>query len=108
MAARPKRAIGKELDLIGQGIGELGLAGPPRLGPRMRPGTDRRRGRRRPAARHGQRVPRNTRMMSAASMVDLGSFGENRGEIFMALTAEDFYRSSNGDRWQRIRDTASG
>ena len=26
----------------------------------------------------------------------------------MALTAEDFYRSSNGDRWQLIRDTASG
>jgi hypothetical protein len=23
-------------------------------------------------------------------------------------TAEDFYRSSNGDRWQLIRDTASG
>ena len=26
----------------------------------------------------------------------------------MAITAEDFYRSSNGDRWQLIRDTASG
>jgi hypothetical protein len=26
----------------------------------------------------------------------------------MALTAEDFYRSSNGDRWQLIRDTAFG
>ena len=25
----------------------------------------------------------------------------------MALSAEDFYRSSNGDRWQLIRDTAS-
>jgi hypothetical protein len=25
----------------------------------------------------------------------------------MALRAEDFYRSSNGDRWQLIRDTAS-
>jgi len=25
----------------------------------------------------------------------------------MAITAEDFYRSSNGDRWQLIRDTAS-
>jgi hypothetical protein len=30
------------------------------------------------------------------------------GAIFMAITAEDFYRSSNGDRWQLIRDTASG
>jgi hypothetical protein len=26
----------------------------------------------------------------------------------MAITAKDFYRSSNGDRWQLIRDTASG
>jgi hypothetical protein len=26
----------------------------------------------------------------------------------MAITAEDFYRSSNGDRWQLIRDSASG
>ena len=26
----------------------------------------------------------------------------------MAMTVEDFYRSSNGDRWQLIRDTASG
>jgi hypothetical protein len=26
----------------------------------------------------------------------------------MAITAEDFYRSSNGDRWQLIRDPASG
>ena len=26
----------------------------------------------------------------------------------MAITAEDFYRSSNGDRWQLVRDTASG
>ena len=26
----------------------------------------------------------------------------------MALSAEDFYRSSNGDRWQLIRDTTSG
>ena len=26
----------------------------------------------------------------------------------MARTVEDFYRSSNGDRWQLIRDTASG
>ena len=26
----------------------------------------------------------------------------------MAITAEDFYRSSNGDRWQLIRDIASG
>jgi hypothetical protein len=25
----------------------------------------------------------------------------------MAITAKDFYRSSNGDRWQLIRDTAS-
>src|ERR1700730_5851614 len=30
------------------------------------------------------------------------------GAIIMALSAEDFYRSSNGDRWQLIRDTASG
>lgn len=30
------------------------------------------------------------------------------GAIFMAITAEDFYRSSNGDRWQLIRDIASG
>jgi hypothetical protein len=28
--------------------------------------------------------------------------------LFMAITTEDFYRSSNGDRWQLIRDTASG
>jgi hypothetical protein len=26
----------------------------------------------------------------------------------MATTTDDFYRSSNGDRWQLIRDTASG
>jgi hypothetical protein len=26
----------------------------------------------------------------------------------MAITAKDFYRSSNGDRWQLVRDTASG
>ena len=26
----------------------------------------------------------------------------------MSLTTEDFYRSSNGDRWQLIRDTSSG
>ena len=26
----------------------------------------------------------------------------------MALSAEDFYRSSNGDRWQLIRDATSG
>ena len=26
----------------------------------------------------------------------------------MAMTAKDFYRSSNGDRWQLIRNTASG
>jgi hypothetical protein len=26
----------------------------------------------------------------------------------MALSVEDFYRSSNGDRWQLIRDTAAG
>jgi hypothetical protein len=30
------------------------------------------------------------------------------GAIFMATTAKDFYRSSNGDRWQLIRDIASG
>jgi hypothetical protein len=32
----------------------------------------------------------------------------SRGAIFMAMTAKDFYRSSNGDRWQLIRETASG
>ena len=26
----------------------------------------------------------------------------------MALSTENFYRSSNGDRWQLIRDPASG
>jgi len=26
----------------------------------------------------------------------------------MAMSVEDFYRSSNGDRWQLICDTASG
>lgn len=26
----------------------------------------------------------------------------------MVLSAEDFYRSSNGDRWRLIRDTTSG
>jgi len=26
----------------------------------------------------------------------------------MAITTDDFYRSSNGDRWQLVRDTASG
>jgi hypothetical protein len=26
----------------------------------------------------------------------------------MALSTRDFYRSSNGDRWQLVRDTASG
>ncbi len=33
---------------------------------------------------------------------------QSTGAIVMAITAEDFYRSSNGDRWQLIRDTASG
>src|SRR2546427_9428243 len=33
---------------------------------------------------------------------------QSAGAIFMAITAEDFYRSSNGDRWQLIRDPASG
>ena len=33
---------------------------------------------------------------------------QSTGTIFMAITAEDFYRSSNGDRWQLVRDTASG
>ena len=32
----------------------------------------------------------------------------SRGAIFIAITAKDFYRSSNGDRWQLIRDIASG
>jgi hypothetical protein len=26
----------------------------------------------------------------------------------MAITKEDFYRSSNGDRWRLVRDTDSG
>jgi hypothetical protein len=26
----------------------------------------------------------------------------------MALSVQDFYRSSNGDRWQLVRDPASG
>jgi hypothetical protein len=26
----------------------------------------------------------------------------------MSITAQDFYRSSNGDRWQLVRDTDSG
>jgi hypothetical protein len=26
----------------------------------------------------------------------------------MALTTKDFYRSSNGDRWQLVHDNASG
>ena len=26
----------------------------------------------------------------------------------MPITAQDFYRSSNGDRWQLVRDTDSG
>ena len=26
----------------------------------------------------------------------------------MGITTDDFYRSSNGDRWQLIRDTGSG
>jgi hypothetical protein len=26
----------------------------------------------------------------------------------MAITTEDFYRSSNGDRWQLVRETAWG
>jgi hypothetical protein len=34
--------------------------------------------------------------------------GLGTGAIFMTITAKDFYRSSNGDRWQLIRDTASG
>jgi len=33
---------------------------------------------------------------------------QSAGAVFMAITTEDFYRSSNGDRWQLIRDTASG
>src|ERR1700757_4562657 len=33
---------------------------------------------------------------------------QSTGAVFMAITTEDFYRSSNGDRWQLIRDTASG
>ena len=38
------------------------------------------------------------------------SIGESlaREAILMDITAEDFYRSSNGDRWQLIRDIASG
>jgi len=30
------------------------------------------------------------------------------GAIFVAISTQDFYRSSNGDRWQLIRDIASG
>src|SRR5262249_54954079 len=30
------------------------------------------------------------------------------GAIFMARTEEDFYRSSNGDRWLLVDDTVSG
>jgi len=26
----------------------------------------------------------------------------------MTITTQDFYRSSNGDRWQLVHDTASG
>jgi hypothetical protein len=33
---------------------------------------------------------------------------QSTGAIFIARTVEDFYRSSNGDRWQLIRDTVSG
>jgi hypothetical protein len=33
---------------------------------------------------------------------------QSTGPIFMTLTTDDFYRSSNRDRWQLIRDTASG
>src|SRR5467141_1747343 len=33
---------------------------------------------------------------------------QSTGAVFMAITTEDFYRSSNGDRWQLIHDTASG
>jgi hypothetical protein len=30
------------------------------------------------------------------------------GAIFVTITTKDFYRSSNGDRWQLIRDIDSG
>jgi hypothetical protein len=33
---------------------------------------------------------------------------QSTGAIVMVLSVVDFYRSSNGDRWQLIRDTASG
>jgi hypothetical protein len=33
---------------------------------------------------------------------------QSTGAIVMAITKEDFYRSSNGDRWRLVRDTDSG
>ena len=30
------------------------------------------------------------------------------GVVAMSVLIDDFYRSSNGDRWQLLRDTASG
>jgi hypothetical protein len=40
-------------------------------------------------------------------MTPLASLAQHRSD-FMVITATDFYRSSNGDRWQLVRDDASG
>src|SRR5271167_4146118 len=44
-----------------------------------------------------------------ASIADPGCLAtQTKGATLMPLSVDDFYRSSNGDRWQLIRDTTSG
>jgi hypothetical protein len=51
----------------------------------------------------GQREVPDERIISGKYWRELGT-----GAIFVTITTKDFYRSSNGDRWQLIRDTDSG
>jgi hypothetical protein len=49
------------------------------------------------------------RYTGCASIADPGCLAtQTKGATLMPLSVEDFYRSSNGDRWQLIRDTTSG
>jgi hypothetical protein len=49
------------------------------------------------------------RHTGCASIADPGCLAtQTKGATLMPLSVEDFYRSSNGDRWQLIRDTTSG
>jgi hypothetical protein len=49
------------------------------------------------------------RYTGCAYIADPGCLAtQTKGATLMPLSVEDFYRSSNGDRWQLIRDTTSG